>query len=54
MAKMTTPFCKTQRGGWWVYAKKEDGDLVSSGICVGYGNPKKLGLPTNLKTDPER
>ena len=38
--------------GWWVYAKQEDGLLVSSGVHVGYGNPKKLGLTTNLKDDP--
>jgi hypothetical protein len=41
-------------GGWWVYAKKVDGELVSSGILVGYGNPMKLGLVPELKTDLDK
>ena len=40
--------------GWWVYARKQDGELVSSGVRVGYGNPKKLGLTPNLKTDEDK
>lgn len=40
--------------GWYVYARKVDGELVSSGARVGYSNPKKLGLTTNLKTDPDK
>lgn len=40
--------------GWWVYAKQEDGLLLSSGVHAGYGNPKKLGLTTNLKGDPSK
>ena len=39
---------------WYVYARKVDGELVSSGIRVGYGNPKKLGLAKHLKTDPDK
>lgn len=42
------------KGGWWVYAKKEDGELVSSGVRVGKGNPKKLGIEPELKTDLDR
>jgi hypothetical protein len=42
------------KGGWWVYAKKVDGELVSSGIRVGYGNPMKLGLVPDLKTDMDK
>jgi M6 family metalloprotease-like protein len=38
--------------GWWVYAKKVDGNLASAGVRVGFGNPKKLGLTTHLKDDP--
>lgn len=54
---------KTDRNGytviqddqdWYVYARKEVGELVSSNIRVGYGNPKKLGLVPNLKTDPDK
>jgi len=41
-------------GGWWVYAKKVDGELVSSGARIGYGNPKKLGLVPGLKTDHDK
>lgn len=42
-------------GGWWCYATKIDGELVSSGMRVGYGNPKKLlGIVPELKTDPEK
>jgi M6 family metalloprotease-like protein len=40
--------------GWWVYAKKVDGSLVSAGVRVGFGNPKKLGLATYLKDDPSK
>jgi M6 family metalloprotease-like protein len=40
--------------GWYVYAKKIFGELVSSGLRVGYGNPKKLGLTTDLKVDPSK
>lgn len=40
--------------GWWVYAKQTDGDLVSSGVRIGRGNPKKLGLATNLKIHPSK
>ncbi len=39
---------------WYVYARKINGELVSSGIRVGYGNPKKLGLAKNLKTDRDK
>ena len=40
--------------GWWVYAKHVDGSLVSAGVRVGFGNPKKLGLTTYLKNDPSK
>lgn len=40
--------------GWWVYAQKEDGDLVPSRFRVGFTNPKKLGLTPHLKTDPKK
>jgi len=39
---------------WYVYARKVDGELVSSKIRVGYGNPKKLGLVPGLNTDPDK
>lgn len=41
-------------GGWFVYAKKVDGELVSSNARVGYANPKKLGLVPGLKTDHDK
>jgi len=37
--------------GWYVYAKKEGGRLVSSGARVGFVNPKKMGLLPNLMDD---
>lgn len=37
----------------WVYAKKVNGTLVSSGVEAGQGNPTELGLVPNLQTDPE-
>jgi len=37
--------------GWYVYAKKEGGRLVSSGARVGFVNPKKMGLIPNLTDD---
>jgi M6 family metalloprotease-like protein len=40
--------------GWWVYSKKKDGELISSGLRVGYGNPRKLGLTKTLKTDQSK
>ena len=40
--------------GWYVYAKKINGELVPSGVRVGYGSPKKLGLTPNLATDPHK
>ena len=40
--------------GWWCYATKVNGELVSSGVRVGYGNPKKLGLMPELSTDPDK
>lgn len=45
---------REEKGGWWVYAKKVDGELVSSGVRVGYGNPKKLGLVPELQTDLDK
>jgi len=38
----------------WVYAKKMDGYLVSSGVEAGQGSPINLGLVPNLKTDPDK
>lgn len=38
----------------WVYARKMDGELVSSGVVAGEGSPTKLGLEPNLKTDPDK
>jgi hypothetical protein len=38
----------------YVYAKKMDGVLVSTGVVAGEGSPTKLGLVPNLKTDPDK
>mmetsp|Transcript_12782 Transcript_12782/g.29744 ORF Transcript_12782/g.29744 Transcript_12782/m.29744 type:complete len:417 (-) Transcript_12782:3352-4602(-) len=38
---------------WYVYAKKVDGVLVSTGVKVGYKNPKKLGLVPGLQDDEQ-
>jgi len=37
--------------GWYVYGKKEQGDIVSAGLRVGHANPKKLGLVPTLQHD---
>jgi M6 family metalloprotease-like protein len=39
--------------GWYVYGKKEQGDIVSAGVRVGHTNPKKLGLVPQLQHDVE-
>ncbi len=39
--------------GWYVYGKKEGGDIVSAGVRVGHTNPKKLGLTPQLTHDDE-
>jgi hypothetical protein len=39
--------------GWYVYGKKEVGDIVSAGVRVGHSNPKKLGLIPQLQHDME-
>jgi len=38
----------------YVYAMKIDGELVSSGVEAGRGDPTKLGVEPNLKTDPDK
>jgi M6 family metalloprotease-like protein len=40
--------------GWWVYTKKTGGELISSGIRVGDGNPRKLGLTKNLQANKSK
>jgi M6 family metalloprotease-like protein len=39
--------------GWYVYGKKEEGDIISAGVRVGHSNPKKLGLIPQLQHDVE-
>jgi hypothetical protein len=39
--------------GWYVYGKKEEGDIISAGVRVGHSNPKKLGLVPQLQHDVE-